>query len=141
MIGNEWISQGVILTKSELWDLSWLICCSIGGGVLLVVGLYSVLWGKDKEDRKSEESEQKQESKEEVVWECIISRWGWDCSKFDWMNKRHSHDECLSWTHIWLKQESSLFVTINRGLKFPFIFFFLSKFVLQKLNVYRLCLC
>ncbi|KAH0976803.1 hypothetical protein GBA52_026522 [Prunus armeniaca] len=40
---------------------------SIGGGVLLVVGLYSVLWGKDKEDRKSEESEQKQESKEEVV--------------------------------------------------------------------------
>lgn len=40
---------------------------SIGGGALLVVGLYSVLWGKDKEDRKSEESEQKQESKEEVV--------------------------------------------------------------------------
>ncbi|KAL6269205.1 hypothetical protein ACE6H2_026116 [Prunus campanulata] len=40
---------------------------SIGGGVLLVVGLYSVLWGKDKEDRKSEESEQKQESREEVV--------------------------------------------------------------------------
>ncbi|XP_024167127.1 WAT1-related protein At1g43650 isoform X2 [Rosa chinensis] len=40
---------------------------SIGGGVLLVAGLYSVLWGKKKEDQKSRENEQKQENKEEVL--------------------------------------------------------------------------
>ncbi|RXH85547.1 hypothetical protein DVH24_009368 [Malus domestica] len=40
---------------------------SIGGGVLLVAGLYGVLWGKKKEDQKSQESDQKQENKPEVV--------------------------------------------------------------------------
>ncbi|KAK9943913.1 hypothetical protein M0R45_009503 [Rubus argutus] len=41
---------------------------SIGGGVLLVAGLYSVLWGKNKEDQKSKENhDQKQENKEEVL--------------------------------------------------------------------------
>ncbi|KAM5562311.1 WAT1-related protein [Rosa sericea] len=40
---------------------------SIGGGVLLVAGLYSVLWGKKKEDQKSKENDQKQENKEEVL--------------------------------------------------------------------------
>ncbi|KAM1030222.1 hypothetical protein FF1_034101 [Malus domestica] len=40
---------------------------SIGGGVLLIAGLYSVLWGKKKEEQKSKESDQKQENKQEVV--------------------------------------------------------------------------
>ncbi|XP_009368515.1 WAT1-related protein At1g43650 isoform X1 [Pyrus x bretschneideri] len=40
---------------------------SIGGGVLLIAGLYSVLWGKMKEEQKSKESDQKQENKQEVV--------------------------------------------------------------------------
>lgn len=48
-----------------------IICGSVGGAVLLVVGLYSVLWGKNREDRKSETNEQRQESKEEIVLECI----------------------------------------------------------------------
>ncbi|KAK4600882.1 hypothetical protein RGQ29_010471 [Quercus rubra] len=44
---------------------------SIGGAILLVGGLYSVLWGKNKEDRKSETDKQRQETKEELVLECI----------------------------------------------------------------------
>ncbi|XP_034675225.1 WAT1-related protein At1g43650 isoform X1 [Vitis riparia] len=44
---------------------------SVGGAVLLVVGLYCVLWGKNREDGKSVTNEQRQESKEEIVLECI----------------------------------------------------------------------
>ncbi|XP_023880447.1 WAT1-related protein At1g43650 [Quercus suber] len=44
---------------------------SIGGAILLVGGLYSVLWGKNKEDSKSETDKQRQETKEELVLECI----------------------------------------------------------------------
>ncbi|PON83042.1 Plant-drug/metabolite exporter [Trema orientale] len=44
---------------------------SVGGAILLVGGLYSVLWGKNKEDRGNETNEQRQESKEEIILECI----------------------------------------------------------------------
>lgn len=47
------------------------LCGSVGGAVLLVVGLYCVLWGKNREDGKSVTNEQRQESKEEIVLECI----------------------------------------------------------------------
>ncbi|KAK9270171.1 hypothetical protein L1049_025747 [Liquidambar formosana] len=43
---------------------------SVGGAILLTVGLYGVLWGKKKE-RKHETTEQRQESKEETALECI----------------------------------------------------------------------
>ncbi|KAL6218173.1 PREDICTED: WAT1-related protein At1g43650 [Fragaria vesca subsp. vesca] len=40
---------------------------SIGGGLLLVAGLYSVLWGKEKENQEIRDNDQKQEHKEEVL--------------------------------------------------------------------------
>ncbi|KAL1357723.1 hypothetical protein HN51_009604 [Arachis hypogaea] len=47
---------------------------SIGGTILLVVGLYSVLWGKSKEsvERKNLEVEEVEQIKEENRLECII---------------------------------------------------------------------
>lgn len=47
---------------------------SIGGTILLVIGLYSVLWGKNKEDVKVENREVGQ-VKEETRLECIIQHW------------------------------------------------------------------
>ncbi|XP_010241742.1 PREDICTED: WAT1-related protein At1g43650-like [Nelumbo nucifera] len=44
---------------------------SIGGAIFLVGGLYSVLWGKKKEDGICERNEQRQEAKEESMLECI----------------------------------------------------------------------
>ncbi|EOY16716.1 Nodulin MtN21 /EamA-like transporter family protein isoform 2 [Theobroma cacao] len=44
---------------------------SIGGVVLLVGGLYSVLWGKKREDGKGVTNEQNPDTKEETVLECI----------------------------------------------------------------------
>ncbi|XP_021285086.1 WAT1-related protein At1g43650-like [Herrania umbratica] len=44
---------------------------SIGGVVLLVGGLYSVLWGKNREDGKGVTNEQHPDTKEEIVLECI----------------------------------------------------------------------
>ncbi|OMO90486.1 Drug/metabolite transporter [Corchorus capsularis] len=46
---------------------------SFGGVVLLVGGLYSVLWGKNREERKRVTNEQNQDSpkEEQVVLECI----------------------------------------------------------------------
>ncbi|EOY16718.1 Nodulin MtN21 /EamA-like transporter family protein isoform 2 [Theobroma cacao] len=44
---------------------------SIGGVVLLVGGLYSVLWGKKREDGKGVTNEQNPDTKEEIVLECI----------------------------------------------------------------------
>ncbi|OMP09161.1 Drug/metabolite transporter [Corchorus olitorius] len=46
---------------------------SFGGVVLLVGGLYSVLWGKNREERKRVTNEQNQDSpkEEQIVLECI----------------------------------------------------------------------
>ncbi|XP_027359401.1 WAT1-related protein At1g43650 [Abrus precatorius] len=44
---------------------------SVGGTILLVVGLYSVLWGKNKESVK-EESIEAEQAREETKLECII---------------------------------------------------------------------
>ncbi|KAK6246406.1 hypothetical protein SCA6_009496 [Theobroma cacao] len=44
---------------------------SIGGVVLLVGGLYSVLWGKKRDDGKGVTNEQNPDTKEEIVLECI----------------------------------------------------------------------
>ncbi|KAL2334904.1 hypothetical protein Fmac_016117 [Flemingia macrophylla] len=44
---------------------------SVGGTILLVVGLYSVLWGKSKESVKAQNLEAEQ-TKEETRLECII---------------------------------------------------------------------
>lgn len=45
---------------------------SVGGALLLVGGLYSVLWGKNKEEGKGETNEQKLDKpKEETILECI----------------------------------------------------------------------
>ncbi|XP_010260942.1 PREDICTED: WAT1-related protein At1g43650 [Nelumbo nucifera] len=44
---------------------------SIGGAIILVGGLYSVLWGKTKEEGLSERSEQREEAKEQIQLECI----------------------------------------------------------------------
>ncbi|QCD94562.1 WAT1-related protein [Vigna unguiculata] len=44
---------------------------SVGGTILLVVGLYSVLWGKSKESVKVENL-QPQQTKEETRLECIV---------------------------------------------------------------------
>ncbi|CAL0328586.1 unnamed protein product [Lupinus luteus] len=46
---------------------------SIGGTILLVVGLYSLLWGKNKESAKVENHED-EEPKEETRLECIIQK-------------------------------------------------------------------
>ncbi|KAK7315242.1 hypothetical protein VNO77_33779 [Canavalia gladiata] len=46
---------------------------SVGGTILLVVGLYSVLWGKNKESGKEEKLEAGQ-TKEETKLECIIQQ-------------------------------------------------------------------
>lgn len=47
--------------------------CSVGGVVLLVGGLYSVLWGKKREDGKRVRNEQIADTnkEEEVALECI----------------------------------------------------------------------
>ncbi|KAG2665602.1 hypothetical protein I3760_15G015100 [Carya illinoinensis] len=58
------------IISAVLWKES-LYCGSVGGAILLVGGLYSVLWGKNKEDRKSEMDKQRQVTKEEVILECI----------------------------------------------------------------------
>ncbi|KAL5560117.1 hypothetical protein UlMin_036328 [Ulmus minor] len=46
---------------------------SIGGAILLVGGLYGVLWGKNNEEyqRTTKTSEQRQDCKEEIILECI----------------------------------------------------------------------
>ncbi|KAF7812853.1 WAT1-related protein [Senna tora] len=45
---------------------------SIGGTILLVVGLYVVLWGKNRESEKGQSQEDMQQTKEETRLECII---------------------------------------------------------------------
>lgn len=50
-----------------------IICGSIGGTILLVVGLYSVLWGKNREGGgKVENLEEAGQAKVETRLECII---------------------------------------------------------------------
>ncbi|XP_012066011.2 WAT1-related protein At1g43650 isoform X1 [Jatropha curcas] len=44
---------------------------SVGGAILLVGGLYGVLWGKNKEEAKSVTNEQVAETNEEITLECI----------------------------------------------------------------------
>ncbi|GLT62614.1 hypothetical protein SLA2020_352360 [Shorea laevis] len=45
---------------------------SVGGAVLLVTGLYGVLWGKKKEEKMSVETNgQNLDAKEEIILECI----------------------------------------------------------------------
>ncbi|EXC19896.1 Auxin-induced protein 5NG4 [Morus notabilis] len=47
---------------------------SVGGAILLVAGLYSVLWGKNKEDRSARVTNERiivQQRKEEINLECI----------------------------------------------------------------------
>ncbi|XP_038884292.1 WAT1-related protein At1g43650 isoform X2 [Benincasa hispida] len=46
---------------------------SVGGAILLVMGLYFVLWGKKKEDGKIETIEQRHDTKEETILECITT--------------------------------------------------------------------
>ena len=49
---------------------------SIGGILLLVVGLYSVLWGKKRESENGKQQEEIQETNEETSrLECIIQQW------------------------------------------------------------------
>ncbi|XP_017981077.1 PREDICTED: WAT1-related protein At1g43650 isoform X2 [Theobroma cacao] len=59
-----------VIFSAFLWKetLHW---GSIGGVVLLVGGLYSVLWGKKREDGKGVTNEQNPDTKEETVLECI----------------------------------------------------------------------
>ncbi|XP_022751458.1 WAT1-related protein At1g43650-like [Durio zibethinus] len=59
------------ISSAFLWKetLHW---GSVGGVVLLVGGLYSVLWGKRREDGKGVRNEQNPDTnKEEIVLECI----------------------------------------------------------------------
>ncbi|KAB1220847.1 hypothetical protein CJ030_MR3G023985 [Morella rubra] len=58
------------IISAFLWkeNLYW---GSIGGAILLVGGLYIVLWGKNKEGKSESTDKQRQETKEEVILECI----------------------------------------------------------------------
>ncbi|KAK6938277.1 EamA domain [Dillenia turbinata] len=66
---------GVVVTGITFWLQIWVIekkgpvfIAIVGGAILLVGGLYSVLWGKNKEETKqSEIKEPIQETKEEIV--------------------------------------------------------------------------
>lgn len=44
---------------------------SVGGTIMLVVGLYIVLWGKKRESEKGQSREDIEETKEETRLECI----------------------------------------------------------------------
>lgn len=47
---------------------------SVGGAVLLVGGLYSVLWGKNREERiNNDNDEENPEGKEEITMESTIN--------------------------------------------------------------------
>lgn len=45
------------------------MCCSVLGGLMLVGGLYSVLWGKRKEEKMNDENSLKAEA--EADRECL----------------------------------------------------------------------
>ncbi|KAJ7969816.1 WAT1-related protein [Quillaja saponaria] len=59
------------IVSAFLWKETFYLG-SVGGTILLVVGLYSVLWGKNRESLKVEAHQDKQETKEETILECII---------------------------------------------------------------------
>ncbi|KAF8405880.1 hypothetical protein HHK36_007958 [Tetracentron sinense] len=54
-----------------VFDYGQFLCSSVGGAILLVGGLYSVLWGMNKEERTSKTNGQRQETKEVPVLERI----------------------------------------------------------------------
>lgn len=71
------------------------LACSVGGAVLLVVGLYCVLWGKKKEEGKSvTNDEENTETKEETILESttttnhwlLIWSMGYKCSQGQWLS-------------------------------------------------------
>lgn len=51
--------------------------CRVGGAVLLVVGLYSVLWGKSKDGKSVTNDAENPETKEETILESTTSTNHW----------------------------------------------------------------
>lgn len=66
------VQSFILIFHNHHFKIKWLKYRSVAGVVLLVAGLYSVLWGKKKEDEKMVTNEQNPgTNKEEIVLECI----------------------------------------------------------------------
>jgi len=122
---------------------------SAGGDVLLMGGLYCVLWGKKREeDRKSVTTdEQNTETKEKITLECITSHWVMECSCCMWISSIGFPVPTVRfWSrNIWIRKDHhpigvSLYKDRVYGLYTGFCFFIFCFSFLAIMRIYFIML-